>query len=378
MSIGPGTRIGAYEVVSPLGAGGMGEVFRARDTRLNRDVALKVLPDFFANDPERLARFEREAQALAALKHPHIATIHGIEEKDGVRALVLELVPGESLAARIERGPVSVNEAVRIARQVADALETAHEHGVIHRDLKPANIQITPEGDVKVLDFGLAKMGEAGTTSTGASLDVTASPTMVSPSALTAATVLLGTAGYMAPEQARGKVVDKRADIWAFGVVLYEMLSGERAFPGESVTEVAGAVIHKEVDLAALPDDTPPHVRLVVTRCLQKDPRQRFRDMGDVRLALDGVLMTPVQASGLIAGSGRDARGYLPIAAAAIGAALMAGVAAWWFLRPPAAERPVIRFAVQTPNPRALVPLIELSPDGQSIAFLQNADDGPR
>ena len=381
MAIGPGTRIGAYEVVSPLGAGGMGEVFRARDTRLNRDVALKVLPDFFANDPERLARFEREAQALAALKHPHIATIHGIEETDGIRALVLELVPGESLAERIARGPLPVHEAVHIARQVADALEAAHEHGVIHRDLKPANIQITPEGDVKVLDFGLAKMaGDAGssTSHAGASLDVTASPTMVSPTELTAATVLLGTAGYMSPEQARGKAVDKRADIWSFGVVLYEMLSGARAFSGDSVTEVAGAVIHKEPDLAALPDDTPPSVRLVVARCLQKDPRQRFRDMGDVRLALDGALVTPMPAPGVTAAGRESGRRYVPLAAAAIVTALLAGVAVWWFSRPQAVERPVIRFTLQSPNPRALVPLIDLSPDGQSIAFVQNSDDGPR
>jgi len=374
MTIGPGTRIGAYEVVSPLGAGGMGQVFRARDTRLNREVALKILPDFFASDPERLARFEREAQVLASLKHPHIATIHGIEEKDGVRALVLELIPGESLAERIARGPLPMHGAVKFARQIADALEAAHEQGIIHRDLKPANIQITPTDDVKVLDFGLAKVGESGP---GTSVDVTASPTVVSPTALTAATVLLGTAGYMSPEQARGKAVDKRADIWAFGVILYEMLTGARAFPGDSVTEVAGAVIHKPVDLTALPDDVPPEVDLVVERCLQKDPRQRFRDMGDVRLALDGALVAPQPA---LAGPAapQTKRSILPIVLTAAAAALIAGLVVWQVARPHAVESPSLRFAVQPPDPRGLVPLIDISPDGQSIAFVQNGADGTR
>jgi len=349
----------------------MGEVFRARDTRLNREVALKVLPEFFATDPERLARFEREAQVLAALRHPHIATIHGIEEHDGVRALILELVPGESLADHLAGGPLPIPEALNIAQQIADALDAAHERGVIHRDLKPANIQLTPDGDVKVLDFGLAKMDG------GEQADVSASPTVLSPTNLTAATVLLGTAGYMSPEQARGKPVDKRADIWAFGVVLYEMLTGKRAFPGETVTEVAGAVIHKDVDLSALPATTPAAMRLVVARCLQKDPHQRFRDIGDVRLALDGVLVALVPPSeGAAANS--PLRRFWPIAATALAAALASGVIVWQTTRPKPVESPTLRFSVQTPNPRALVPLIDLSPDGQTLSFLQNTPDGPR
>ena len=379
MTIGPGTRIGVYEIVSPLGAGGMGEVFRARDTRLNREVALKVLPEFFAADPERLARFEREAQALAALRHPHIATIHGIEEHDGVRALILELVPGESLAEHLARGPLPIPEALNIAQQIADALDAAHERGVIHRDLKPANIQLTPDGTVKVLDFGLAKMdgGESGSSSSRQT-DVSASPTVLSPTALTAATVLLGTAGYMSPEQARGKPVDKRADIWAFGVVLYEMLTGTRAFPGDSVTEVAGAVIHKEVDLSALPAATPAAMRLVVARCLQKDPHQRFRDIGDVRLALDGVLVAMVPSSDGAIDSSQTRKRYLPMAAAALAAALVTGVVVWRMVQPKPVESPTLQFSVQVPDPRGLVPLIDLSPDGQSIAFVQNGADGTR
>src|SRR5688572_12889512 len=266
----------------------MGEVYRARDTRLNREVALKVLPEFFAADPERLARFEREAQTLAGLNHPHIAAIYGIEEKGGVRALVLELVEGQTLAELIARGPLPPDDAVRLARQIADALEGAHEQGVIHRDLKPANVKVTPDGVVKVLDFGLAKLTSTTDISGGSGSSLSMSPTMASPAVLTGATVLMGTAGYMAPEQARGKAVDKRADIWAFGVVLYEMLTGKRAFAGESVTEVAGAVIHTEPDWNALLPASDS-LRMILHRCLQKDPKQRFRDMGDVRLALAGA-----------------------------------------------------------------------------------------
>src|SRR5918999_2360676 len=293
MSLPPGFRIGPYDIVSALGSGGMGDVYRARDSRLKRDVALKFLPDAVAADPERLARFEREAQALAALKHPHIASIYGIEEKSGVRALVLELAEGETLAERIARGPLPVPEAVAIARQIADALEAAHQQGIVHRDLKPANIQIAHDGIVKVLDFGLARIVGAESTPGDGGRDSSKSPTITSPALVTGANVLLGTAAYMAPEQARGQPADKRADIWAFGVVLYEMLTGARAFAGETITEVAGAVIHKELDLTALPAGTPASVHLVLRSCLRKDPRDRIRDMGDVRLALDGAFEPP-------------------------------------------------------------------------------------
>ena len=239
MSLGPGARLGPYEVVSAIGAGGMGEVYRARDTRLQREVAIKVLPDLFAADPERLARFEREAQVLASLNHPHIAAIYGLEEGPAetgshVRALVLELVEGETLADRIARGSIPLDEALPIARQIVEALEAAHEQGIIHRDLKPANIKVTPAGVVKVLDFGLAKLAEAGSSGGAHRADATMSPTITSPAMMTGIGVLLGTAAYMAPEQAKGKPADKRSDIWAFGCVLFEMLTSKRAFEGDT------------------------------------------------------------------------------------------------------------------------------------------------
>jgi eukaryotic-like serine/threonine-protein kinase len=235
MSLHAGVRLGPYEVLSPLGAGGMGEVYRARDTKLNREVALKILPDIFSLDPDRLARFTREAQLLAALNHPHIAAIYGFEESSGVQALVLELVEGPTLADRLKAGSIPVDQALPIARQIAEALETAHEQGIIHRDLKPGNIKLRPDGAVKILDFGLAKALEPAFP---AGADATASPTITTP-AMTRTGVLLGTAAYMSPEQARGHHVDRRADIWAFGCVLFEMLSGRRAFRGETVTDTS-------------------------------------------------------------------------------------------------------------------------------------------
>jgi eukaryotic-like serine/threonine-protein kinase len=271
MAFTPGTRIGAYEIVAPLGAGGMGEVYRARDTKLGRDVALKVLPDAFAADIERMARFEREAKVLAALNHPNIGAIYGLEE----RALVLELVEGENLA-----GPLPVETAVRYALQIASALEAAHEKGIVHRDLKPANIKVTPAGVIKVLDFGLAAVGQPG----GGQGHVTQSPTITL--SATQAGVILGTAAYMAPEQAGGKVVDKRADIWAFGCVLYEMLAGRQTFHGESVVDILGAVVRAEPEWSRLPADMPENVRRVLRHCLEKDPASRLRDIGDARLEL--------------------------------------------------------------------------------------------
>ncbi|HTR02140.1 MAG TPA: serine/threonine-protein kinase, partial [Thermoanaerobaculia bacterium] len=246
MTLATGTRLGPYEIVAPIGAGGMGEVYRARDGKLNRDVAIKVLPEAVAEDPERLARFQREAQVLASLNDPHIAAIYGLEKAGSVEALVLELVGGETLAERIAQGPIPVDEALAIARQIADALEAAHEKGVVHRDLKPANVKVTPEGKVKVLDFGLAK-ALAGDAS---SPDVTHSPTITAQA--TQAGVVIGTAAYMSPEQARGKAVDKRADIWAFGVVLYEMLTGQKAFEGETVSDVLAGVLRADIDFAKL------------------------------------------------------------------------------------------------------------------------------
>lgn len=245
MSLSPGSRLGAFEILGPLGAGGMGEVYRARDLKLGREVAIKVLPPAFTDDAERLARFEREARVLAALNHPHIAQIHGLEDVGGTRALVLELVEGETLRERIGTRGLPVDDALPIARQIADALDAAHERGIVHRDLKPANIKLTPEGVVKVLDFGLAKAGSAGSAGSPGSDDAANSPTVIGP---TVSGVVLGTAPYMSPEQARGKAVDKRADIWAFGCVLYEMLTGRRAFPGETTTDTIAAILERAPD----------------------------------------------------------------------------------------------------------------------------------
>jgi serine/threonine protein kinase len=271
--IKPGTRIGVYEILEPIGVGGMGEVYRARDTRLRREVAIKVLPDAFAQDPDRLARFTREALVLASLNHPNIAAIYGVEEQ----ALVMELVEGPTLADRIRQGALPVGEALGIARQIAEALEAAHEKGKVHRDLKPANVKITPEGLVKVLDFSLAKTMEEPS---AASESANAPTKTMSP---TRAGLILGTAAYTAPEQVRGQAVDKRVDIWAFGCVLFEMLTGNPVFQGDTTSDILAAVIKEEPDLEAI----PPHLRPIIAKCLRKDPRMRWRDIGDVRLALE-------------------------------------------------------------------------------------------
>jgi serine/threonine protein kinase len=282
MSLAPGTRLGAYEITAPIGAGGMGEVYRARDTRLNRDVAIKVLPEAFATDPERLARFKREAHVLASLNHPHIATIYGLEETENASALILELVEGPTLADRIAQGLIPLDEALPIAKQICEALEAAHERGIIHRDLKPANIKLTPDGTVKVLDFGLAKptSGPANTTTS-------LSPTITSP-AMTMAGVLLGSAAYMSPEQAKGREADKRSDVWGFGCVLYEMLTGERAFEGEDTSDTLAAVLRAEPDWKKLPAYTPPRLHRLLQRCLRRDPKNRLHDIGDARLEILG------------------------------------------------------------------------------------------
>jgi len=278
-----GSTLSHYRITARLGAGGMGEVFRAEDTRLGREVALKFLPDDFAADPERLARFEREARLLASLNHSNIASIHGLEEVDARHFLVLELALGEDLAERLKRGPIPVAEAVPIARQIAEALEEAHEKGVVHRDLKPGNVKLTPDGKVKVLDFGLAKAfaGDAAAPET----DLSQSPTLAHTG--TQAGLILGTAGYMSPEQARGKPVDRRADIWAFGVVLFEMLTGRRLFQGETVTDVLAAVVREEPDWGALPPTTPDAVRHLLRRCLDRDPRQRLQSIAEARITLE-------------------------------------------------------------------------------------------
>ena len=280
-----GMTLGPYEIVAPLGAGGMGEVYRATDTKLKRQVALKVLPAALTADHDRLVRFQREAEVLASLNHPHIAAIYGLEDADGVRALVMELVEGPTLADRIAQGAIPFDEALPMAKQIAEALEAAHEQGIIHRDLKPANIKVRPDGTVKVLDFGLAKAMDP----TGASsVNATMSPTLSMHA--TQAGIILGTAAYMSPEQAVGKPVDKRADLWAFGVVLLEMLTGKPVFTGETVSHVLASVLKTEPDWTALPSETPASIRRLLRRCLEKDRKRRLADAADAQLEIDDLL----------------------------------------------------------------------------------------
>src|SRR5688572_2240964 len=282
MPLAPGTRIGPYEVTSALGSGGMGVVYRARDTKLGRTVAIKALPELFASDPEHVARFAREAQLLATLNHPHIGGIHGLEEDHGSRFLILEYIDGQSLAERLTAGPMPLDEALEVAVQIAGALDAAHEKGIVHRDLKPGNIMLTTAGEAKVLDFGLARASEPA-----AGASAMNSPTLTF--AATQAGTILGTAAYMSPEQAKGRTVDKRADIWAFGAVLFEMLSGRRAFDGESISETIAAIIKDQPPLHDLPAEVPPALRALLVRLLEKDPRRRLRDVGDARLALEDL-----------------------------------------------------------------------------------------
>src|SRR5271156_6415153 len=287
MALSVDSKLGPYEIVALLGAGGMGEVYRARDKKLGRDVALKVISQDFAHDQQRMARFQREAQVLASMNHAHIASIYGFEDSGGVRALVMEIVEGPTLAERIKQGPIPLEEALPIAKQIAEALEYAHERGIVHRDLKPANIKLTHDGKVKVLDFGLAKALQDGSSSS----DISNSPTLTMAS--TKEGVILGTAAYMSPEQAKGKTVDRRSDIWSFGVVLFEMLSGQQTFGGETVSDALAAIIKATPDWSALPNNTPKRVRDLLQRCLQKDPRQRLQAIGDARIAIEEILSGP-------------------------------------------------------------------------------------
>jgi Tol biopolymer transport system component len=342
----------------------MGEVYRAQDLNLGRDVAVKVLPAVFAGDPERLARFHREAKFLALLNHPNIASIYGLEDSGSIRALVMELVEGPTLADRIQAGPIPINEALPVAKQICEALEYAHERGVVHRDLKPANIKVSREGSVKVLDFGLAKAvhGEAQATIAGDS------PTLSEMA--TRAGVLLGTAAYMSPEQAKAKPVDRRTDIWAFGCVLYEMLTGQKAFAGDGITETLASALKNEPDWSLLPPATPIHVRVLLRRCLQKDPRQRLRDIGDARISLDEVLSGAAEPA--IAVATANWRRALPWAAAFVTGALIAGGAflIYTIRKPQHAAmhfRPITNFLGVQSYPA-------LSPDGRSVAFVSNRD----
>ena len=388
MSLAPGVRLGPYEITAHLGAGGMGEVWGATDTSLGRQVAIKVLPDTLAHDPERLARFEREARTLASLNHPNIAAIHGLETSDGSRALVMEFVDGPTLADRIAQGSIPVDDALPIAKQIAEALEAAHEQGIIHRDLKPANIKVRPDGTVKVLDFGLAKAFDSGTGSreSGVGKAPANSPTITSP-VMTRAGMILGTAAYMSPEQARGKTVDKRADIWAFGCVLYEMLTGRRAFPGEDLPDVLAAVVRTEPDWDALPADLPGPIRSLLEDCLTKDVGYRIADLSVARFAIDHARAWSRAPVSPIPPSARTVR-FGTWKAALAGATILAvGVAGGLLLERPFGAVPrqgVVQFEVLpppgvtlSPSPVASTAQLALSQDGTRLAFVAAARRSP-
>jgi Tol biopolymer transport system component len=375
MTISSGSRVGPYEIASRLGAGGMGEVYRARDARLQRDVAIKALPAEFAGDAERLARFQREARLLASLNHPNIAAIYGLEEADGARYLVLEIVEGESLAQKLAAGPLPVEEALAICAQIAAGVSAAHDAGVIHRDLKPGNVMVRPDGSVKVLDFGLAKGAEAPGSASGS--DLSASPTI---SVGTQTGVILGTAAYMSPEQARGRTLDRRTDIWSFSCILYECLTGRQTFRDETVSDTLASIIRSEPDWSALPAETPAKIRDLLRRCLQKDPRRRLHDIADARLEIEEVLAAPTEQAGAIASSARQAKGRRVPAALWIGLGILAGAAAGVLLsrlRTPEAPRDtplsihsVIPLPVETRLRVALIrPSLAFSPDGRKLVF---------
>jgi serine/threonine-protein kinase len=358
MPLSPGTRFGPYEIAALIGVGGMGEVYRAGDTSLKRDVAIKILPEFFATTGDWLARFQREAEMLAALNHQNIAHVYGLERVGTTTALVMELVDGPTLADRIAQGRVPLSEALTIARQIADALEAAHERGIVHRDLKPANIKLSADGAVKVLDFGIAKaLLPAFNVSGPQQTQVANTPTM------TQLGMILGTAAYMSPEQARGKPVDKRTDVWAFGCVLYEMLAGKQAFEGEDATTTIGRVLEREADMEALPADVPPAVRKTLIACLQKDPKKRIRDIGDVKLALDGAFETRATPA-----HSAPAWRRTPALAAAFAAGATVIAPAAWRLWPTSEARAVTRLSIPVSAPTT-PPLVAISPDGKRIAF---------
>ena len=375
-----GQRLGAYDIVAAIGAGGMGEVFRARDAKLNRDVAIKVLPAAFAQDPERLARFEREARLLASLNHSNVAHVYGFEsaalpDSSTAHFLAMELVEGEDLAQRLARGPIPVDEAIAIAKQIAQGLEEAHEKGIVHRDLKPGNVKVTPDGKVKVLDFGLAKALEGDPSSSSKDSQISHSPTMSR--TMTAMGVILGTAAYMSPEQARGRAVDRRADIWSFGVVLFEMLSGRRLFAGETVSDTLAAVLKTDPDWALLPPGTPPGITSLLRRCLERDPKQRLRDIGEARFQLEPSALRASSSAPTPGPATSSARTWLPWLLSAGLALALVGV---WSSRAPARTQggPSRQFAIDlpwqtVPNWNDFDAVI--SPDGSQIAYYGRHDN---
>jgi serine/threonine protein kinase len=360
-----------YEITSEIGRGGMGEVYQAKDTKLGRDVAIKVLPEEFARDTDRVKRFQREAKLLASLNHPNIAAIHGLEESDGTHFLVMELIEGDTMRDRIKSGPIPVEEALKLALQMAEALEAAHEKGVIHRDLKPANIKVTPDGKVKILDFGLAK-AYVGDQENISPMD---SPTISA--AATQQGVILGTAAYMSPEQAKGKSVDKRADIWAFGVVLFEMLTGRQLFTGETASETLASVMKSEPEWETLPPNLHSRIRFLLERCLKKDPRDRYSGISDARVEIKSVLADPsgvfVQPSIITKPRKKHRLGIPWVAAITSLGIIVAGVAVWYLKpSPPPEPKRVMRYSYELPESQQFTPNIQLavSPDGSQFVYL--------
>jgi len=385
MALAPGTRLGAYEITSQIGEGGMGEVYRATDRNLGREVAIKVLPEAVAQDAERLARFEREARTLASLNHPNIAIIHGVEVVDGMRALVMELVEGETLADRIARGPVPTIEALSVAREMAAALEAAHEQGIIHRDLKPANIKVRPDGTVKVLDFGLAKMvggpAEAGHYGSGAAKAgnyATLSPTITTP-AMTQIGVILGTAAYMSPEQAKGREVDKRSDLWSFGAVVFEMLTGRRAFDSDDMSETLATVIKSDPEWTTLPGDVPAAVRTLLRTCLQKDPRKRTVDATTVVFVLDHAAGLASPGADTITSATARRRIVTSVGLGALAAVALTLFVVWGVTRlMPVHPVEPARFAIVPPPSQSLANSVAqdlvISPDGRLVVYVADLD----
>ena len=371
MSLQPGHKLAHYEILDPIGKGGMGEVYQARDGKLGRDVAIKVLPDEFAQDEERLRRFQREAKVLASLNHPNIASIYGLEQSESTHYLVLELVPGETLAERIARGAIPLDEALEIAKKITEALEEAHEHGIVHRDLKPANIKQTEDGKIKVLDFGLAKVFQEETPDADSSM----SPTLTRDA--TRVGVILGTAAYMSPEQAKGKRVDKRTDIFAFGAVLFEMLTSTKAFAGEDAPEVLASVINQEPDWNALPADVPLSVVKLLRRCLTKDRRERLQAIGEARIAAEHYRAEPDIAAAQSIEAIEARAPALSWAVAAVFAVLFL-VSVWRPWRAEVSSESSVRLAVNVgiDESQGQLGMMALSPDGKRLAFLAPTPGG--